>query len=59
MTGFKTFGASALLMLMGLLEQINVADMVPDQYDGMALAAAGLLMAVLRFFTRTPPGKAE
>lgn len=59
MKGWKTLGTSAVLMLMGLLEQVNVADIVPDRYDGIALAAVGLLMAVLRLVTSTPVGKAE
>lgn len=55
MTGFKTFATSIAVMAIGVLEQLDITTIIPDQYDGIAIAAVGLVMALLRLVTSTPP----
>lgn len=57
MKGWRTIAFSGALILLGALETTNIADAVPDAYDGIALALVGLVTAVLRFVTTTPVGK--
>ena len=59
MKGFKTIITAVAVAVLGLLDQLNVADFVPDKYDGLALAAVGLIMAALRLVTTTPVGQKE
>lgn len=54
MQGYKTMAVSAALALLGVLQQANVIEVIPDKYRGIAIAAAGLIMAVLRYNTSTP-----
>jgi hypothetical protein len=58
--GKKTLLAALAVMVTGLLEQVDpgtIANMVPAEYSGIALAAVGLVFAVLRFVTKTPVTK--
>lgn len=57
MQGFRTIAVSLAVIVLGLLEQINVADFIPDQYDGLAIAVVGAVMAGLRLVTKSPVGK--
>lgn len=52
----KTMGFSAALVVLGLLDQFTnlVPALVPAQYNGIAVAAIGLVTAVLRWKTTTP-----
>ena len=59
MTGYKTFFVATLITLFGFLEQSNIVDLIPESYKGVAIAAIGLIMAVLRFMTKTPVFKSE
>ncbi len=56
MNGFKTLAVAVALMLMGLLEQINVVDIIPPNYQGLATLIIGVVMAGLRFVTTGPVG---
>ena len=57
--GFRTVLVAAALVVLGGLETFNVTDYVTTENAGIALAAVGLLVAVLRKFTTTPLGQAE
>ena len=62
MKGFKTFLVAGAVMVLGLLEQLTpgtLTQIIPDQYDGFALALLGAVMAGLRLVTNTPAGKKE
>jgi hypothetical protein len=57
MKGFKTLIVAVGVAAIGLLEQFDVTTIVPDKYDGLALAGVGVIMAALRLITNTPVGK--
>lgn len=59
MKGYKTILAAIAVIVMGALEQFDVTSIIPDQYDGLALAVVGLVMAGLRLITSTPVGNKE
>lgn len=52
--GYKTLIASGLITAFGFLQQSGVLDLVPAQFEGVAIAGIGLVMAVLRLYTTTP-----
>lgn len=54
MKGYKTLAASALITIIGSLQQIGVINLVPEHFQGVAIAAIGLVMAGLRLVTNTP-----
>lgn len=57
MKGFKTIFAAAAISLIGLLEQSGAVNLVPVEYQGIAIAGVGFLMAGLRLVTKTPVGR--
>ncbi len=59
MTGYKTIITAIAVALLGFLEQFDVTALVPENYDGLALAGVGFLMAALRWVTKTPLFKDE
>lgn len=59
MKGWKTIATSVAVVLIGVLEQFDVAQVVPDQFDGLAIALVGVVMAGLRLVTTTPIGTKE
>lgn len=54
MKGYKTLIASALITIIGGLQQIGVIDLIPEHFQGVAIALLGLVMAGLRMVTTTP-----
>jgi hypothetical protein len=52
----KTIGFGVAVMALGLLEQFTtlVPALVPQEYNGIAVAAIGLITAVLRWKTTKP-----
>lgn len=59
MNGFKTLAASALISILGVLQQAGLIDIIPDNYQGVAVAGIGFVMAALRMVTKTAPLKAD
>jgi hypothetical protein len=59
MKGWRTIAAAAAIAVAGLVEQSGVINLIPQEYHGLAIAAAGLVMAGMRFVTRTPVGRSD
>lgn len=59
MKGYKTLIASALITVVGGLQQIGVINLVPENFQGVAIAGIGLVMALLRLYTTSPILKSE
>lgn len=59
MKGFRTILVGVATIAISLLETFDIANLVPDQYDELALAVAGALMIGLRLITSTPVGESE
>ena len=59
MKGYKTILASLAVILIGVLEQFDIAQFIPDEFDGLAVAVIGVIMAGLRMVTTTPVGTKE
>lgn len=60
MKGFKTLIAGGLVALLGVLETLdvtNILGLIPDQYDPLVVSGVGFLMIVLRLVTKGPVGK--
>ncbi len=54
MQGFKTLIVSAALFVFGMLEQSEVVQLIPADYQGLAIAVIATIMAALRLVTKTP-----
>lgn len=54
MKGFRSYFVAAAIIALGALEQSGFIGVVPNGYEGLALAAAGLAMAALRKITNGP-----
>lgn len=54
MTGLRSYLVAAAIICVGALEQSGFIGVVPDGYEGLALALAGLAMAALRKITTGP-----
>lgn len=54
LTGKKTLGAAAIITAIGFIQQSGIIDIIPENYKGLVVASIGLVMAVLRFVTKTP-----
>lgn len=57
-TGYRTYIASALLAVFGVLAATDWVSFLNDPKAGMVAVGSAALMAVLRSITTTPPGKA-
>jgi len=57
--GYRTYLASALLAIFGVLAATDWVNFLNDPKAGMVAVGSAVLMAVLRSITSTPPGKAE
>lgn len=57
MKGWKTLVAAALIAALGVVQQSGLADLVPAEYEGLAMTIIGVLMAGLRWVTTSPVGK--
>lgn len=52
--GYRTILFSSLTAICGILATIDWGSVIPVQWAGMAVAAIGLVNAILRFITNTP-----
>jgi hypothetical protein len=56
--GYRTYVASGLLALFGVLASTDWVSFLSDPKAGVTALVSAALMAVLRSVTTTPPGKA-
>ena len=56
-TGYRTYIASVLLAVFGVLAATDWVSFLNDPKAGMVAVGSAVLMAVLRSITTTPPGK--
>lgn len=54
MQGYRSYLVAAAIIALGALEQAGFIGVVPNGYEGVALALAGLAMAALRKVTNGP-----
>ena len=59
MKGYKTLLFAVILGIAGALEQFNWIEIIPEQWNGLALVVVGLIVGWLRKITTTPVGKNE
>lgn len=59
MKGYKTVGFAFLLIVIGGLEQFDVTQIVPLEYEGLAKQMIGLVILLLRMATTTPMFRRE
>jgi hypothetical protein len=60
--GYKTYLFALFVTVAGALETIDpqiIRNLIPDNFEGVALAAIGLMIAILRTVTTTPPMKSD
>jgi hypothetical protein len=56
MQGYRTYIIAALQVGFGLLAQTNWTDMFANPKAGLVALGSGILMAIMRSITTTPPG---
>ncbi|OJW25867.1 MAG: hypothetical protein BGO51_15585 [Rhodospirillales bacterium 69-11] len=58
MTGYRTIVAAAVLTVLGALQGLDWAQLIPNNPEvvGWVLTGIGAVMAVLRVVTKTPVG---
>lgn len=56
MKGWRTLLFSSIIAVIGVLEAFDWAVIIPEQYEGVALAIIGAGFAYLRKITTTPLG---
>lgn len=59
LTGFKTLIVSLALVVFGALETFDFTQVLNDDTAGIVTTAIGLVMAGLRFITKTPVGQKD
>jgi len=57
--GYRTFIASGLTVAFGVLASADWISILSSPKDGIWTIGIGILFAVLRLYTTTPPGEAE
>jgi uncharacterized membrane protein len=60
LSGWKTILFSLLITILGFLETFDItqiASMIPAEYQPLVISVIGVIVAVLRFVTKTPVGK--
>ena len=57
MKGFRTLAIAALLAALGVIQQADLATIVPPGFEGVALGLVAALMAGLRAITDGPIGR--
>ncbi len=57
MTGYRTYLAAALVAMFGVLASTDWIAFLDDPKVGAVAVGSAILMAVMRAFTSTPPGK--
>ncbi len=55
MKGFRTLIVSGFLAALGMLQQVGIIDLIPENYRGLAISGVGFLMAILRLMTDSKP----
>lgn len=58
MQGYRTYLASGLLAMFGVLASTDWVSFLSDPKAGAVALGSAVLMAVLRSVTSTPPGRA-
>lgn len=53
MKGFRTLSVATFITLLGLLQQTQLVNLIPENYRGVFIAAIGFVMAILRLKTDT------
>jgi hypothetical protein len=60
--GYRTYVVAVVLATIGFLAEMSAADwtkLLDDPKGGIGLIVGGVLMAVMRAITTTPPGKSD
>ncbi len=60
--GYRTYLAAAIVAAIGVLAELSPEkwqQIVDDPSGGLSLIGSGILFAVLRAITTTPPGKSD
>lgn len=60
--GYRTYVVAALIAAMGFLAELSPEQwtkLIDDPAGGISLIASGIVMAVMRKITTTPPGKSS
>lgn len=57
MTGYRTYLAAALVAIFGVLASTDWIAFLADPKAGGVAVGSAVLMALMRAFTTTPPGK--
>ena len=57
MKGFRTLAIAALLAALGVIQQADLATVVPPGFEGVVLGIVVALMAGLRAITDGPIGR--
>ena len=57
MEGFRTYIAASLTAALGVLAMTDWVAFLNDPKAGAMTLGAGILMAVMRSITKTPPGQ--
>ncbi len=57
MTGYRTYLAAALIAVFGALAATDWIAFLDDPKAGAVAVGAAILMALMRAFTSTPPGR--
>lgn len=53
MKGFRTLGVASFITLLGLMQQAQLVNLIPENYRGIFISVIGLAMAILRLKTNT------
>jgi hypothetical protein len=59
--GYRTYLVAALIAMIGFLAELSPEQwtkLVDDPAGGLSLIGSGIIMAIMRKITTTPPGKA-
>lgn len=61
MTGYKTLIVAAAVAVVGALQGLDIAALIPNdpQTAGWIVTGLGVVMGILRFMTSTPVGGAS
>ena len=55
MQGYRTYIAAALIAAFGFLATVDWLSVMQNPKDGLWLVGSGLIMAIMRKITTTPP----
>ncbi len=57
--GYRTYLVAIILAVLGFLVEVDWVTFLNDPKGGAGFILGGVLMAVMRIITTTPPGKAD